>query len=153
MTLCHSSSRRQLLELLLGGVAACIWSSAGRNNLAGADDFERASQLLISLFSDRRAVHAIAAVYLGTLARERASPAALTQAILGHMSISSAAALTVPAIRRIIAERIQFDFLCDNIVCIDGWMLSQTEACLCALAATARDRQHSAQADTGAVDA
>jgi hypothetical protein len=137
MTLCHSPSRRQLLGLLSSGVAACIWSSAGRINLTGADDFERARQLLISLFSERHSVHAIAAAYLGTLARERASPEALTQAILGHMSISSAAAMTVPAIRRIIAERIQLDFLCDNIVCIDGWMLSKTEACLCALAATA----------------
>jgi hypothetical protein len=139
MTPCHLASRRQLLELLSSGVAACIWSSTVRINLAGvgADDLERTRQLLISLFSDRRRVHAIAAAYLGTLARERASPAALTLTILGQTSISSAAAMTVPAIRRIIAERIQLDFLCDNIVCIDGWMLSKTEACLCALAATA----------------
>jgi hypothetical protein len=136
MTLCHSPGRRQLLELLLSGVAACIWSSAGRINLAGANDLERTRQLLISLFSERRSVHAIAAAYLGTLARERASPAALTQAILGQMSISSAAGMTVPAIRRMIAARIQLDFRSDDIVCIDGWMLSKTEACLCALAAT-----------------
>jgi hypothetical protein len=137
MTLHHSPGRRQLLGLLLSGVAACIWSSTGRISRGAADDLERARQLLISLFSDRRCVHGIAAAYLGTLARERASPAALTQAILGQMSISSAAGMTVPAIRRIIAERIQLDFLCDDIVCIDGWMLSKTEACLCALAATA----------------
>jgi hypothetical protein len=137
MKLCHSPSRRQLLELLLSGVAACLWSSTRRINLADNDDLERARQLLISLFSDRHCVHAIAAAYLGTLARERASPAALTRAILGQMSISSAAAMTVPAIRRIIAERIQLDFLRDDIVCIDGWMLSRTEVCLCALAATA----------------
>jgi hypothetical protein len=137
MTLCHSPGRRQLLELLLSGVAACICSSTVPINLVGADDLERARQLLISLFSDRRSVHAIAGAYLGTLARERASPAALTRAILGQMSISSAAAMTVPEIRRIIAERIQLDFLCDDIVCIDGWMLSKTEVCLCALAATA----------------
>ena len=137
MTPCHSPSRRQLLGLLVSGVAACLWSSTGRIDHSGADDLERARQLLISLFSDRRRVHAIAAAYLGTLARERASPAALTRAILGQMSISSAAAMTVPAIRRIIAARIQLDFLHDDIVCIDGWMLSKTEACLCALAATA----------------
>lgn len=137
MTLCHSPARRQLLELLLSGVAACVWSSTGRISLGAAGDLERARQLLISLFSERRSVHVIAAAYLGTLARERASPAALTQAILGQMSISSAAGMTVPAIRRIIAERIQLDFLCDDIVCIDGWMLSKTEVCLCALAATA----------------
>jgi hypothetical protein len=137
MTLCHSPVRRQLLELLLSGVAACVWSSTGPIGLGAADDLERARQLLIALFSERRSVHVIAAAYLGTLARERASPAALTQAILGQMSISSAAAMTVPAIRRIIAERIQLDFLCDDIVCIDGWMLSKTEVCLCALAATA----------------
>jgi hypothetical protein len=137
MTLCHSPSRRQLLELLLSSVAACIWTSTVRIDLAGADDLERARQLLISLFSDRRRVHTIAAAYLGTLARERASPAALTRAILGQTSISSAAAMTVPAIRRIIAERMQLDFLYDDIVCIDGWMLSKTEVCLCALAATA----------------
>jgi hypothetical protein len=137
MTLCHSPSKRQLLGLLSSSVAACIWSSTIRINLAGADDLERARQLLISLFSDRRSVRAIAAAYLGTLARERASPAALTQAILGQMSISSAAAMTTPAIRRIITERIELDFLRDDIVCIDGWMLSKTEACLCALAATA----------------
>ena len=88
-----------------------------------------------SLFSDRRRVHAIAAAYLGQLARERASPAALTRAILGPMSISIAAGMTVPAIRRFIAERIQLDFLYGDIVCIDGWMLSNTEARLCALAA------------------
>jgi hypothetical protein len=137
MTLCHSPGRRQVLELLLSGVAACVWSSTERISLGAADDLERARQLLISLFSDRRSVHAIAAAYLGKLAREQASPAALTQAILGQMSISSAARMTTPAIRRIIAERIQLDFLSDDIVSIDGWMLSKTEACLCALAATA----------------
>ena len=137
MTPRHSPSRRQLLELLLSGVAACLWSSTGRLNPGAADDLERTRQLLISLFSDRRSVHAIAAAYLGTLARERASPAALTRAVLGQMSISSAAAMTVPALRRIIAERMQLDFLHDDIVCIDGWMLSKTEASLCALAATA----------------
>ena len=132
----HSSpGRRQCLELLLSGVAVFFCSSAGRIDLAGADDLERAQQLLISLFSDRRRVHAIAAAYLGTLARERASPAALTRAILGPMSISIAAGMTVPAIRRFIAERIQLDFLYGGIVCIDGWILSNTEACLCALAA------------------
>lgn len=137
MTPCHSPGRRQLLQLLLSGVAACIWSSTARIKLTGADDLERAGKLLISLFSDRRCVHAIAAAYLVTLARERASPAALTRDILGHTSISSAAGLTVPMVRRIVAERISLDFLYDDIVCIDGWMLSKTEARLCALAATA----------------
>jgi hypothetical protein len=113
----------------------CFCSSAGRIDLAGADDLERAQQLLISLFSDRRRAYAIAAAYLGELARERASPAALTRAILGPMSISIAAGMTVPAIRRFIAERIQLDFLYGDIVCIDGWILSNTEVRLCALAA------------------
>jgi hypothetical protein len=113
----------------------CFCSSAGRIDLAGADDLERAQQLLISLFSDRRRAYAIAAGYLGELARERASPAALTRAILGPMSISIAAGMTVPAIRRFIAERIQLDFLYGDIVCIDGWILSNTEVRLCALAA------------------
>ena len=135
MTPRSSPGRRQCLELLLSGVAVCFCSSAGRIDLAGADDLERAQQLLISLFSDRRRVHAIAAAYLGQLARERASPAALTRAILGPMSISIAAGMTVPAIRRFIAERIHLDFLYGDIVCIDGWMLSNTEARLCALAA------------------
>jgi hypothetical protein len=138
MTLCRSPSRRHFLEVLLSSVAACCWSSTGRIDLAGADELERARQTLISLFSDRRRVHAIAAAYVGTLARERASPAALTRAILGHMSISIAAGTTVPAIRRIISEQIQLDFLYDDIVYIDGWILSKTEARLCALAAADR---------------
>jgi len=132
---CHSPNRRQLLELLLSGVAACCWNPTGRIDLAGADNLERARQILVSVFSDRRRVHAIAAAYVGTLDRERATPAVLTRAILGPMSISIAAGMTVPAIRRFIAERIQLDFLHGDIVCIDGWILSNTEACLCALAA------------------
>ena len=135
MTPRSSPTRRQCLELLLSGVAVCFCSSADHIDPAGADDLERAQQLLISLFSDRRRVHAIAAAYLGALARERASPAALTRAILGPMSISIAAGMTVSAIRQFIAERIQLDFLYGGIVCIDGWILSNTEACLCALAA------------------
>jgi hypothetical protein len=139
---CHLPNRRQLLELLSSGVAACCWSLTGRidiaeaDDIAGADDLERARQKLISLFSDRSRVHAIAAAYLGTLAREQASPATLTRAILGPMSISIAAGMTAPAIRQFIAERIQLDFLRDDMVCVDGWMLSRTEARLCALAAT-----------------
>ncbi len=138
MTQYRSPNRRRLLGLLMGAIAACCWGSTQRIDLSGPDDLERARQLLISLISDRRSVRAIAAAYVGTADRNQTSPAALTRAILGGLSISKAAVMSVAAIRRVIAERIQLDFLSDDIVCIGGWILSKTEARLCALVAADR---------------
>jgi hypothetical protein len=135
MNPCRSPSRRQLLELLLSSIAACSFCSTRRIDLAGADDLERTRRALISLFSNRCRVRAIAAAYVGTVARAQAAPAALTRAISGHLSISMTAVMNEAAIRKFIAERIQLDFLYHDIVCINGWVLSKTEARLCALAA------------------
>jgi hypothetical protein len=135
MMLCRSPGRRRFLELLSSGIAVGYWSSTGPIDLAGADDFERARQILVALFSDLRRVRAVAAAYVGSVASEETSPAALMRAILDDLSISTAAGMTVAAIRGIIAERMRLDFLYNDIVCINGWILSKTEARLCALAA------------------
>jgi len=44
------------------------------------------------------------------------------------------------ALRRRITERVQSDFADEDTVWVDGWVLSATEAWLCALAATSGKR-------------
>lgn len=53
--------------------------------------------------------------------------------MLGLISMPAAASMSQRELQRIVAEQIQRDFLRNDSVAVDGWILSRTEARLYAL--------------------
>lgn len=49
--------------------------------------------------------------------------------------MSSVVKMSPAMIQQFITERVRLDFCDDDTVCVEGWILSKTEARLCALAA------------------
>jgi hypothetical protein len=130
----RSSTRRTCLQLLLGGIAASCWSPIGGIELATPSELERLRKILVALLWETPAARAIAESSVRAVPDEQVSPLGLMRAILGPTSLPVVACMTAPAIRRVIVERIQGDFLRNHIASIDGWILSMTEARLYALA-------------------
>lgn len=128
----RSSTRRKCLQLLLGVAASC-WSPAGGIEPAAAGEPDRLRRILVALFWETLGVPTIAEAYLRTVPGGQAPPLALMRAIFGQTSLSSVPGMTAAAIRRMVVEHIQVDFLYRRTVSIDGWILSMTEARLYAL--------------------
>jgi hypothetical protein len=123
-----------LLGLLLGGLSVGCCSATAC--LAwDIDELGRARKALISVFSDRRRVRALGTAYAKAATGGSLSPARLTRAILGATPMSRVAKMSTAAIQQMITERIRLDFSDNNTVCVQGWILSKTEARLYALAA------------------
>ena len=101
--------------------------------------FERAEPAvrLARLLEGRESARAVGFAYLGTLADPEASPSALTDAIAlalpgGHRALATAGKAEL---RELVAGRTAADFGEDRTLRLRGWILSETEARLCALAA------------------
>jgi hypothetical protein len=87
------------------------------------------SARLAQLFTDPRSAEIIGAAYLKAADAAEAAPERLIRAI----SDGEAAFATLPEIAKAIRARIRRDFAEGAVVIVDGWMLSRTEARLCAL--------------------
>jgi hypothetical protein len=83
-------------------------------------------EMVVSLFSHLPSARAIGAAYL------RSSPANTLDA--ETLAASLPAAASVADLRLAIAARVRDDFANARVAMVDGWMLSVTEARLCALA-------------------
>lgn len=86
---------------------------------------------LASLVRDRRAAVELGRAY-GVGDRD-----ALIAAVASSASMTAAelASRSSGAMRRVVARAIDADFDADRVVVVDGWLLSRTEASVCALAA------------------
>ena len=126
-----ATSRRQCLRLLGGLVASCLMP-AGHIDVTDSGDAQRVRAVLISLLPDRIRLHAIVSAGAPALTTQHI-PAAL-RAIFGGKSLREATRMTAEALKRMLVERIQVDFTDNRTACVDGWILSITEAHLYALA-------------------
>jgi hypothetical protein len=128
-----TATRRECLLFLLGGIATTPWAAAALVNRA-EPDIARLRRELAALFWDRPGAHALASACRRRIPDGHGSPTLVLRAILGHLSIPAAAAMTTAAIRQVIAARIQLDLQSNDTACVDGWILSTTEAHLYTLA-------------------
>ncbi|GAC1343092.1 MAG: hypothetical protein NVSMB18_18270 [Acetobacteraceae bacterium] len=100
---------------------------------------------LLDLFADPARARGLGEAYLALL-NQRPSPAALTDAVWGDLAGSG-------PLRTRVADQIRRDYASGRITCLDGWLLSVTEARLCALAALATgagDETHTTKAASSA---
>jgi hypothetical protein len=105
-----------------------------------------AARNLARLFPNPRSAHRLAAAYLDIFPEDRDLGVLMDH--LRRRDKALAAALDnggLRRLRRLVALNVRDDFFRGHTVRIDGWLLSQTEARLCALAALSWDEPSNAQ--------
>lgn len=132
MTRHFSEERRLILRLAAStaivAAAPAVWARPARAAAGcGADLASRLAALIPHADSAAR----IGERYLASAPAE-ADPSLLVSSILGQHGHEATADAVL---RRVVGERRQRDFIDGNTVSVDGWVLSRTEARLCALVA------------------
>jgi len=127
-------SRRDLLkQLTVGGLMATLPASFVLG--PGREVFQPFAARLMRVFSNANSARIIGERYLA-LNLEAADAAALAARVAGTMErylrLSSADAR---GLRTLLADQQKCDFAEGRTVTVDGWILSVTEARLCAIAA------------------
>jgi hypothetical protein len=123
----HLTRRFMLLAMMLSGALptsglSMIWRE------------ERAEWRLRRLLRHPDSATAVGAVYRRAVPAE-ADPPTLTRLLLSSLSLDEArlARRSDAWLRALVAARIRNDFTAGHTATIDGWILSRTEARLCAL--------------------
>jgi hypothetical protein len=120
--------RRDMLRLLLGAAAAALApGGAAASSSHGAYE-------LVACFNHRESANVVGRACLAGLA-EAADAESLAEAILGGWRGADSGETLAAFVRR----RLDADFAHGALVRVDGWMLAETEAQLCALAALAAE--------------
>jgi hypothetical protein len=125
------SRRAFLAASLLGGGALVAGGSAIAVRWTG----ERTVRRLLGLFTDRAALRPVGAAYLKAVPAE-SDRAKLERLLLQDLGLEARFA-SPEELGRLVADRIRDDFAEDRVAQVEGWVLSRTEARLCALAALA----------------
>ncbi|EWY39914.1 hypothetical protein N825_04850 [Skermanella stibiiresistens SB22] len=125
-------NRRELLGTVAAtGLIAAIPTHSGATGLAGVAAVPPQADQLLGLLRSRAAARRIGRAYLETASHE-ADAAQLVSLILGDDAVGVD---RVGDLRHRVAELQRADFTAGRTVTLDGWVLSRTEARLCALAA------------------
>jgi len=130
-------SRRTVLAALAAGI---VGAAIGLRRYWPGGDVTRDARRLAALLR-----HPDSAAWLGRFYLEvnpREADAALLVTLIGAArgpALPPASPSTDEALRADLEERIRNDFIYSNTVEVDGWLLSLTEARLCALVSLLRD--------------
>jgi hypothetical protein len=114
-----------LLTALLPGAPALTERAAGP------------AQRVLGIFRDREAAASIGRVYLRQRPEEHNEERMLALLMGDASPASTGERLDEAALHAALRRRLREDFACGRTVWVDGWLLSATEARLCALAAMA----------------
>ena len=123
--------RRRKLLGAVGCVAVAIWSAVPWAASRSENARDRMVQKLLSLLPDWQRARQVGTVYLQSSLEQRAPPLALVETVLAAMGPNASS----EAIRRYLVARIQQELQEVQVVSVDGWIMSPTEAQLCALSA------------------
>lgn len=123
--------RRGFMAGLASAAVLCGCGGAGR---AGGSAGSLPRRLLAAVLPNLASAQAIGRAYLGAGRAGEASAERLMHLIFAG---EPPAAIGTAAFRTLISGRVQREFADGAVVRVDGWMLSVTEARLCALAAVA----------------
>lgn len=132
----HRIDRRAFFVTALGLAATTLAARFGPKREAIDDDTPTDAERLVRAFSCPESAAELGRAYLATAPRER-SPAVLVDSIAanlpaGHMVLRTG---DDKQLKSLLARRLKEDFTAGNTVTVDGWIISKTEARLCALAA------------------
>jgi hypothetical protein len=124
-------SRRSVSAFL---ASAVVWPCSGAASQPALNHPKSSRHMLLSLFGNPSSAYAIGAACLKSLPPNQSSPQQLTKAILAAAACDTETMKTKQAVGHRIANQVCRDFAEGTVVCVDGWLLSLTEARLYALA-------------------
>lgn len=140
MTVPRAPLGRRRLVTLLALAGAWFCGRAGRVLATTDSDGLVAADRLVGLLEPSRAVLAVGDAYLRTRHRDGASLADLTGMVLRDIDAGVGEVDDPRALRRALRRRMASEFERGDMVIVDGWMLSATEARLYAVAALGAKR-------------
>jgi hypothetical protein len=131
-------SRRRFLRVALLGAATSLLGP-----LRGAWGFEAArstaprdlARRLVQSLHDSSSARAVGAAYLRIMPYEADVQALLARLLEDQPALSGSR--SAAATRGLLRRSIRADFAGERVVAVDGWLLAETEARLCALAVLA----------------
>ena len=134
-----SLQRRWLLGAMALGImpmrSSCLLAAPRSGNAR-----ERVRQTLISLINEPGRARKVGRVYLRSPLGRRAPPLGLAEAVLQEMGPDAGA----EAMRRHIVARIRRELQDGEVIGLDGWIMSLSEAKLSGLVAAGEMPRHSA---------
>jgi hypothetical protein len=119
---------------LLGAVvvsAISPWSGGAQADRRDEPDCERVRRQLVSLLREPEQARRLGTIYLRSPLAPRVAPLTLAQSVLAKLGPNAQR----EAVRDYIADRIRCELETVEVVSVDGWIMSSTEAQLCGLAA------------------
>lgn len=132
-----STNRRRFLSLLAGlGLTGAFQFSLLRRGLANGHSADQLRDRLSKVYHCPESAKVIGLEYLRTTPEE-AHKAVLLELICRRSASNQSRLLKSddPTMRRVLQKWIRKDFELGRTVFVNGWMLSQTEARLCAVTA------------------
>jgi len=124
-----SLRRRCLLGVIALGTMS-MWSSGPQAALRSENARERVQKKLVSLLHEPVRALKVGTVYLRSPPGRLAPPLGLAETVLAEMGPDAGS----EAIRRNIVTRIRRELQDVQVISLDGWIISLTEARLCGLA-------------------
>jgi len=121
--------RRRLLSALVLGPAA-IWGSGRLAALRSENACERVRRTLVSLIHERERARGVGTLYLRSPLGRLAPPQRLAETVLADLGPDA----DDEAVRQDVVARIRRELQDVQVITLDGWIISPTEAQLCALA-------------------
>ena len=123
--------RKFLLSVTLIGILSWLAGSSCLARVCGSRQcgmtVAELKQCLLGVFGDLDSPRILGKRYLALYPHEK------QRALLLAARIQSSQPRTSSALRELLARQREFDFQNDEIVIIDGWLLSRTEVEVCAL--------------------
>jgi hypothetical protein len=111
--------------------AMSMWSSGPKSALRSENGCERVRQKLVSLLHEPERARKLGRVYLRSRPGRLARPLELAETVLAEIGPERGS----EAIRRLVVARIRRELQNAQVISLDGWIMSPTEARLCGLAA------------------
>jgi hypothetical protein len=129
-------SRRSFLVAALGLAPTILAARFGLGRAAIDDDAATDAQRLVRAFAYPESAAELGRAYLATAPRE-GSATVLAERIAASLPAGHAAIRTADdsQLESLLAQQLREDFMAGDTVTVDGWIISKTEARLCALAA------------------
>jgi hypothetical protein len=122
--------RRWVLAAALGAMS--MWSSGLKSAPRSENARERVRKKLVSLLHEPEYARKLGRVYLRSQPGRPVRPLELAETVLAEMGPRASS----EAIRRYLVARIQRELQDAEVLSLDGWIMSPTEARLCSLAAS-----------------
>lgn len=132
-------SRREILKLATSTTLITMLPALSTGCSLFKSDLETIAERMIEVLNHPDRAREIGAIYIAKMPSDQQfSFEQLTEDLLAILKLKpdNISAETLASLDSLLSEQVRKDFVDENIVIVDSWMLSRTELLICMLAAT-----------------